>query len=338
MTSLRAAAATGRGARGLFAGSAGRLVKRVHVESLADSTGARPMHHRQACLCASSNGETLVACSKTSEGVRMPEPTAPYRLHVPIDRGQGPDRTSCCTASTAPATTGTPSSRRWASTTAASRSTSSGYGNSPKPLDIEYTVDDHADAIDYTLTDIGIDEPFTLVGYSMGGPMAARFAAKYPERVQAARAHQRAVLPRPRADGRRGVREGRLPDRRLAEGPGHGAQRRLREVRRVQEALVRRHAGHPELHQRPGSQYRLVDPPEEHGQRHPAHEHGREPLDGALPHHVHGRRATTRSSCARRSRPSPRSSRRTWRSDSSRTSRPTTCCCRTSRRSWPPRS
>ena len=107
----------------------------------------------------------------------------PYRLHVAIDRGQGPVYVLLHGINS--------TGHDWDTVVTAMgfdhrciALDELGYGNSPQPLDIDYTVDDHADAIDYTLTDIGIDEPFTLVGYSMGGPMAARFAAKYPDRVK----------------------------------------------------------------------------------------------------------------------------------------------------------
>jgi pimeloyl-ACP methyl ester carboxylesterase len=113
----------------------------------------------------------------------MAEGGAPYRLHVAIDRGQGPVYVLLHGINS--------TGHDWDTVVTAMgfdhrciALDELGYGNSPQPLDIDYTVDDHANAIDYTLTDIGIDEPFTLVGYSMGGPMAARFAAKYPERVK----------------------------------------------------------------------------------------------------------------------------------------------------------
>lgn len=53
-----------------------------------------------------------------------------------------------------------------------------GCGNSPAP-DIDYTVDQHVEAIRKTLFRKGIVFPFTLVGHSMGGIISARFAARY---------------------------------------------------------------------------------------------------------------------------------------------------------------
>lgn len=113
----------------------------------------------------------------------MPEDRPPYRLHVAIDRGQGPVYVLLHGINS--------TGHDWDTVVTAMgfdrhciALDELGYGNSPKPLDIDYTVDDHADAIAYTLDELGIDEPFTLVGYSMGGPMAVRFAATRPERVK----------------------------------------------------------------------------------------------------------------------------------------------------------
>jgi len=113
----------------------------------------------------------------------MPDDRPPYRLHVAIDRGQGPVYVLLHGINS--------TGHDWDTVVTAMgfdrrciALDELGYGNSPKPLDIDYTVDDHADAIAYTLDELGIDEPFTLVGYSMGGPMAVRFAATRPERVK----------------------------------------------------------------------------------------------------------------------------------------------------------
>jgi len=53
-----------------------------------------------------------------------------------------------------------------------------GCGNSAAP-DIDFTVDDHVESIRKTLFRKGIFRPFILVGHSMGGIIAARFAARY---------------------------------------------------------------------------------------------------------------------------------------------------------------
>ncbi len=59
-----------------------------------------------------------------------------------------------------------------------------GFGASPKPLDIEYTADEHALVIENTLQDLGVDDPFLLAGYSLGGDIALRYASTYPERLR----------------------------------------------------------------------------------------------------------------------------------------------------------
>jgi len=59
-----------------------------------------------------------------------------------------------------------------------------GFGESPKPLDIDYTADEHALVIENTLIDLGVDDPFLLVGYSLGGDIALRYASTYPERLR----------------------------------------------------------------------------------------------------------------------------------------------------------
>jgi pimeloyl-ACP methyl ester carboxylesterase len=59
-----------------------------------------------------------------------------------------------------------------------------GFGKSPQPLDIDYTLDQHAQVLEATLQDIGVTEPYLLVGYSLGGAIAARYAATYPQRLR----------------------------------------------------------------------------------------------------------------------------------------------------------
>ena len=54
-----------------------------------------------------------------------------------------------------------------------------GCGNSPAPDELEYTVDDHVEAIRRTLIRRRVWRPFTLVGHSMGGLIGARFASSY---------------------------------------------------------------------------------------------------------------------------------------------------------------
>jgi len=59
-----------------------------------------------------------------------------------------------------------------------------GFGKSPKPLDIDYSADEHALVIENTLLDMGVDDPFLLAGYSLGGDIALRYASTYPHRLR----------------------------------------------------------------------------------------------------------------------------------------------------------
>ena len=59
-----------------------------------------------------------------------------------------------------------------------------GFGESPKPLDIDYSADEHALVIENTLQDLGVDDQFLLAGYSLGGDIALRYASTYPHRLR----------------------------------------------------------------------------------------------------------------------------------------------------------
>ncbi len=58
-----------------------------------------------------------------------------------------------------------------------------GFGNSPKPK-INYTLTEHLDSINLTLNSLNINQPFILVGHSMGGLLALEFTKKYPQKVK----------------------------------------------------------------------------------------------------------------------------------------------------------
>ncbi len=58
-----------------------------------------------------------------------------------------------------------------------------GFGESPAPLDSDYTIDEHAAAIERTVRSLRLPTPFTIVGHSMGALFAARLAARYPRVV-----------------------------------------------------------------------------------------------------------------------------------------------------------
>ncbi len=59
-----------------------------------------------------------------------------------------------------------------------------GFGESPQPLDIDYSADEHAIVLENTVRDLGLEEPFVLVGYSMGGDIAVRYASTFPHRLR----------------------------------------------------------------------------------------------------------------------------------------------------------
>jgi len=59
-----------------------------------------------------------------------------------------------------------------------------GMGLSPKPDDLDYSSDTHAAVLASTLDALGVTERFVLVGYSMGGNVAIRYAATHPERLR----------------------------------------------------------------------------------------------------------------------------------------------------------
>ncbi len=58
-----------------------------------------------------------------------------------------------------------------------------GFGQSPKPYDVDYTPTDHARAVVAALDQIGATEPATLVAHSLGVIIALRFAYEHPTRV-----------------------------------------------------------------------------------------------------------------------------------------------------------
>ncbi len=54
-----------------------------------------------------------------------------------------------------------------------------GFGSSPNPPESTYTLDEHAAALDRTIRALGLRQPFTLVGHSLGSLIAARYAATH---------------------------------------------------------------------------------------------------------------------------------------------------------------
>ncbi|HXI13495.1 MAG TPA: alpha/beta hydrolase [Thermoanaerobaculia bacterium] len=58
-----------------------------------------------------------------------------------------------------------------------------GFGRSPWPDDIAYTLEDHVEALHRTLVAKGAAANVTIVSHSFGTLIAARYAARYPDEV-----------------------------------------------------------------------------------------------------------------------------------------------------------
>lgn len=59
-----------------------------------------------------------------------------------------------------------------------------GFGESPKPQWLGYTMDDHMRALYYTIDKLRMRKPFVLVGHSLGALLAARYARKYEKNLK----------------------------------------------------------------------------------------------------------------------------------------------------------
>jgi cis-3-alkyl-4-acyloxetan-2-one decarboxylase len=58
-----------------------------------------------------------------------------------------------------------------------------GFGESEAPAKTEFTLAEHADAVDATIRSLKLRAPFVLVGHSLGALIASRYAAEHPESV-----------------------------------------------------------------------------------------------------------------------------------------------------------
>src|SRR5882757_2980845 len=58
-----------------------------------------------------------------------------------------------------------------------------GFGKSPKPQWYEYTMDDHLRSIHHTIKGLGLKQPYTLAGHSLGSLLASRYAWLSPRSV-----------------------------------------------------------------------------------------------------------------------------------------------------------
>ena len=59
-----------------------------------------------------------------------------------------------------------------------------GFGGSPIPPTAQYTLPEHVASLARTIRSLKLREPFVLVGHSMGGLIAPRYAARYARRVR----------------------------------------------------------------------------------------------------------------------------------------------------------
>lgn len=59
-----------------------------------------------------------------------------------------------------------------------------GFGGSPIPEKAEYTLKEHVDALARTIDHLRLRQPFVLVGHSMGGLIAPRYAARHKNKVK----------------------------------------------------------------------------------------------------------------------------------------------------------
>lgn len=59
-----------------------------------------------------------------------------------------------------------------------------GFGESPAPEDSAYDLHEHVQAVARTISSLKLRDRFVLVGHSMGGLIASRYAATNPKRVR----------------------------------------------------------------------------------------------------------------------------------------------------------
>jgi pimeloyl-ACP methyl ester carboxylesterase len=59
-----------------------------------------------------------------------------------------------------------------------------GFGDSPKPKYIKYTIQDHLSAIENTIESLNIKKPFDVLGVSMGAVLALEYAKQHPKNIK----------------------------------------------------------------------------------------------------------------------------------------------------------
>jgi len=58
-----------------------------------------------------------------------------------------------------------------------------GFGDSPKPVNSEYSIEDHVESIRKTIRKLRLHKPYTIVGHSMGAIIAASYSRRYSNEV-----------------------------------------------------------------------------------------------------------------------------------------------------------
>ncbi len=106
---------------------------------------------------------------------------APYRLHATV-QGSGPPVVLLHGLAG--------SSANWNKLTAQLRDNYTcvsidllGFGESPKPLWVSYTPDQHIRSIRHTIKRLGVKKPYIVIGHSLGSLLALRYAAVYRSEV-----------------------------------------------------------------------------------------------------------------------------------------------------------
>ncbi len=93
-----------------------------------------------------------------------------------------------------------------------------GFGHSPMPKDVTYNIDTHLKSIMETFEHLKVNEPFTLVGHSMGALLALKLALAQPKKVQKLALISMPVWNKPQ-EARQAITGGRLSRRLAYYGP-----------------------------------------------------------------------------------------------------------------------
>ena len=58
-----------------------------------------------------------------------------------------------------------------------------GHGDSPAPADAKYTIEEHVAWLERTIRSLKLEQPFIIVGHSLGALLVSRYARQNPRRV-----------------------------------------------------------------------------------------------------------------------------------------------------------